>query len=61
MQQRMDDGESFLCCFWDFSRLSTLRTENSSQVMNVKAKGYMLGTIAAATYWMNPLFAFLFV
>lgn len=25
--------------------------------MNVKAKGYMLGAIAAATYGMNPLFA----
>ena len=25
--------------------------------MNVKAKGYILGTIAAATYGMNPLFA----
>lgn len=25
--------------------------------MNVKAKGYLLGTIAAATYGMNPLFA----
>ena len=27
------------------------------QTMNVKAKGYILGTIAAATYGMNPLFA----
>ena len=26
-------------------------------IMNVKAKGYMLGAIAAATYGMNPLFA----
>ena len=25
--------------------------------MNVKAKGYVLGVIAAATYGMNPLFA----
>lgn len=25
--------------------------------MNVKAKGYALGVIAAATYGMNPLFA----
>lgn len=25
--------------------------------MNVKAKGYILGAIAAATYGMNPLFA----
>lgn len=25
--------------------------------MNVKAKGYILGIIAAATYGMNPLFA----
>ena len=25
--------------------------------MNVKAKGYALGAIAAATYGMNPLFA----
>ena len=25
--------------------------------MNAKAKGYVLGTIAAATYGMNPLFA----
>lgn len=24
--------------------------------MNVKAKGYVLGVIAAATYGMNPLF-----
>ena len=26
-------------------------------IMNVKAKGYVLGVIAAATYGMNPLFA----
>ena len=25
--------------------------------MNAKAKGYVLGAIAAATYGMNPLFA----
>ena len=25
--------------------------------MNVKAKGYILGAVAAATYGMNPLFA----
>lgn len=25
--------------------------------MNAKAKGYLLGTVAAATYGMNPLFA----
>lgn len=25
--------------------------------MNVKAKGYLLGIVAAATYGMNPLFA----
>ena len=25
--------------------------------MNVKAKGYILGAIAAASYGMNPLFA----
>lgn len=25
--------------------------------MNAKAKGYLLGSIAAATYGMNPLFA----
>lgn len=25
--------------------------------MNSKAKGYLLGAIAAATYGMNPLFA----
>lgn len=25
--------------------------------MNAKVKGYILGTIAAATYGMNPLFA----
>lgn len=25
--------------------------------MNQKTKGYILGTIAAATYGMNPLFA----
>lgn len=25
--------------------------------MNVKAKGYALGAIAAASYGMNPLFA----
>ena len=24
--------------------------------MNAKAKGYLLGTVAAATYGMNPLF-----
>ncbi len=29
----------------------------SSDVMNVKAKGYVLGAVAAATYGMNPLFA----
>lgn len=26
-------------------------------IMNAKAKGYVLGAIAAATYGMNPLFA----
>lgn len=25
--------------------------------MNTKAKGYLLGAVAAATYGMNPLFA----
>ena len=25
--------------------------------MNAKAKGYLLGAVAAATYGMNPLFA----
>ena len=25
--------------------------------MNAKVKGYLLGTVAAATYGMNPLFA----
>lgn len=29
----------------------------NSDVMNVKAKGYVLGAVAAATYGMNPLFA----
>ncbi len=28
-----------------------------SNIMNVKAKGYLLGAVAAATYGMNPLFA----
>ena len=28
-----------------------------SDRMNTKAKGYLLGAVAAATYGMNPLFA----